>query len=147
MVVYTDDCLIFAPEEATIDQLVSSLSKTFLLEDQGTVQDYLGIRIRKDSSTKTITMTQTGLIESIISDVGLSTGSNSKTTPSDSILYPDATCTPRQEHWNYRSIIGKLNFLAQNTRPDIRFAVHQCARFCQAPMALHELAVNKSFDI
>jgi hypothetical protein len=88
-------------------------------------------------------MTQTGLIESIISDAGLSTDSNTKTTPSDSILYPDTNGIPRQETWNYRPIIGKLNFLAQNTRPDISFAVLQCARFCQAPTALHEMAIKR----
>jgi hypothetical protein len=76
-------------------------------------------------------MTQTGLMESIISDVGLSSDSNMKTT------------TPRQETWNCQSIIGNLNFLAQNTRPDISFAVHQCAHFCQAPTALHEMAIKR----
>jgi hypothetical protein len=85
---------------------------------------------------------QTGLIESIISDVSLYMDSNTKMTPSDSILYLDTNGTPWQESWNYRSITGKLNFLAQNTRPDISFAVHQCARFCQAPTALHELAIK-----
>jgi len=68
MVIYTDDCLIFAQEDSTIDQLIASLSKTYMLEDQGDVQDYLGIRITSDPATKTITMLQTGLIESIISD-------------------------------------------------------------------------------
>jgi hypothetical protein len=131
MVVYTDDCLIFAKDNSTIDDLIMHLSETFHLEDQGTVHDYLGIRIQTDSSTKSISMTQTGLIESIISDVGLSSDSNTKTTLSDSILYPDTNGIPRQESWNYRSVIGKLNFLAQNTHPDISFAVHQCARFLQ----------------
>lgn len=135
MVVYTDDCLIFSKDNATIDNLIKNLSASFTLENQGTVNDYLGIRIQTNPSTKQISMTQTGLIESIISDVGLSSDSNTKTTPSDSILYPDTNGTPRQETWNYRSLIGKLNFLAQNTRPDISFAVHQCAHFCQAPTA------------
>jgi hypothetical protein len=143
MVIYTDDCLIFAKEDSTIDSLLAELNKTYLLEDQGNVQDYLGIRITTDDTTKTITMLQTGLIESIISDVSLSSTSNTKTTPADSVLHSDPTKTPRQELWNYRSVLGKLNFLAQNTRPDISFAVHQCARFCTNPTALHELALNR----
>jgi hypothetical protein len=142
MVIYTDDCLIFAREDATIDNLISELNKTYLLEDQGNVLDYLGIRITNDPTSKTITMQQTGLIESIISDVGLTTTSNTKTTPSDSILHSDPSNTPRQESWNYRFVLGKLNFFAQNTCPDITFALHQCARFCTKPTSLHEFALK-----
>ena len=29
-----------------------------------------------------------------------------------------------------------------NTRPDISFAVHQCAKFCQDPKLLHEKAIK-----
>lgn len=112
------------------------------MEDQGDVNDYLGVHICKDPLTKTISMTQTGLIESIIHDVGLSINSNSKTTPAECVLHPDTSGAPRKDAWNYRSVIGKLNFLAQNTRPDISFAVHQCTRFCTKPTALHELAIK-----
>jgi hypothetical protein len=89
MVIYTDDCLIFAKEDSTIDTLINNLSQTFLLEDQGNVQDYLGIRITSDPVSKTINMTQTGLIESIIKDVGFDLNSNTKATPADSILHND----------------------------------------------------------
>eukprot|EP00957_Ditylum_brightwellii_P010917 827123-Ditylum_brightwellii.AAC.1 len=33
----------------------------------------------------------------------------------------------------YECVIGKLNFLSKNTRPDIEYAVHQYARFCDDP--------------
>jgi len=56
MVIYTDDCLIFAKEDSTIDQLIGELYKTYLLEDQGNIQDYLGIRITSDPNNKAITM-------------------------------------------------------------------------------------------
>jgi hypothetical protein len=82
---------------------------------------------------------QMGFIESIVKDRGLNTNSNSKTTPSDSILHPDTNGLPRQETWNYHSDIGMLNFFAQSTWPNLNFAVHQCARFCNNPTALHEL--------
>ena len=41
------------------------------------------------------------------------------------------------------SVIGKLNFIAANTHPDISFAVHQCARFCANPKAIHDLEVKR----
>ncbi len=81
MVVYTDDCLIFAKDDSTIDNLLTSLSQAYLLEDQGAVNDYLGIRISKDNSTQTITMTQPGLIESILQDLNLRFDSKTKDTP------------------------------------------------------------------
>jgi hypothetical protein len=57
MVIYMGDCLIFEWNDATIDKIVANLSKTFLLEDQGMVQDYLGIRIQTDIPTITISTT------------------------------------------------------------------------------------------
>jgi len=85
---------------------------------------------------------QTGLIDSIIRDTGLTDG-KTRETPVDQILHPDKDGPPRIEKWNYRSIIGKLNFLAANTRPDISMAVHNCARFCNNPTLLHEQAVKR----
>jgi hypothetical protein len=93
-VVYTDDCLIFAKDNSTIDDLIKNLSQTYLMEDQGDVNDYLRVHICKDPLTKTISVTQTGLIESIIHDVGLSINSNGKTTPAECVLHPDTSGAP-----------------------------------------------------
>ena len=36
-----------------------------------------------------------------------------------------------------------LNYLEKTTRPEIAFAVHQCARFCENPKLSHERAVHR----
>jgi hypothetical protein len=110
MIIYTDDCLIFANNGSTIDTLIKSLNEYYMLEDQGTASDYLGIRIQKDSTTCQITMTQPGLIDSILQDLHLILGSHSKDTPAMGILHPDRSGHPRQDTWNYRSVVGKLNY-------------------------------------
>ena len=46
-----------------------------------------------------------------------------------------------QMDWEYRRIIGQLNFLEKSTRPNISYAVHHCARFSSNPKALHKMAV------
>ena len=56
LVVYTDDCLIFAPSEKMIDDLIKSLSENFLLVDQGAVQEFLGIHISKDPNSNSFTL-------------------------------------------------------------------------------------------
>lgn len=142
MVLYMDDTLIFTLDDATIDTVIKMLSDTFQLEDQGSVNDFLGI-CAHDATSKCIHMTQPGLIESIIQYVGLSDLSNTKSTPSDNILHKDTSNSARDDTWNYRSVIGKLNYLVQNTCPDISFTVHQCTRFCTAPTKLHKIAVHK----
>ena len=44
--------------------------------------------------------------------------------------------------WEYASVVGMLMFLV-NTRPDIQFAVHQCARFTHNPKMSHLNAVKR----
>ena len=39
--------------------------------------------------------------------------------------------------YNYRSVIGKLNYLEQATRSDISYITHQCARFTSDPKVEH----------
>jgi hypothetical protein len=87
-------------------------------------------------------MIQTGLIDSILRDTGL-TDSKTRETPVDQILHPNKNGPPRIEKWNYQSIIRKLHFLAANTRPDICMAVHNCACFCNNPTLLHKQATKR----
>jgi hypothetical protein len=58
------------------------------------------------------------------------------------ILQRDLDEAAFDEHWEYRSVIGKLNFLEKSTRPDIAYAVHQCARFSANPKKSHALAIQ-----
>lgn len=146
IVVYTDDCLFFAKDDKTITDLCKCLSTEFLLKDEGDIENFLGINITHkldDDGSVTITMTQSGLIDQILEDVGL-VGDKvlQKKTPAREVLLPHPTAAPFDAEWSYRSIIGKLNFLAQNTRPDISMAVHQCARFVNKPNRMHQDAVK-----
>ena len=43
---------------------------------------------------------------------------------------------------SYASVIGTVLYLASNTRSDISFAVHQCARFTHNTKVSHETAVK-----
>ena len=44
---------------------------------------------------------------------------------------------------SYASVIDMMLYLASNTRPDISFAVHQCARFTHNTKASHKTSVER----
>ena len=70
MVVYTDDCICFSQQHQTATTLIQDLKTDgFLLKDEGDAADFLGVRIERKG--KTFEMTQTGLIDSILRDLGL----------------------------------------------------------------------------
>lgn len=89
-------------------------------------------------------MTQCQLIKSILKDLGLNDKSNLRTTPalSTKILHSHPESPPFNESWSYRMVIGKLNYLEKSSRPDISYAVHQCARFSIDPRQEHAKAVK-----
>jgi hypothetical protein len=70
------------------------------------------------------------------------TKTKAKAAPLSTILCRDLDGKPFTESWDYRSVIGKLNFLEKSTRPEIAYAVHQCARFASNPKQSHANAVK-----
>jgi hypothetical protein len=44
-------------------------------------------------------------------------------------------------NFNYRSAVGKLNYLAQTTRPNIMYAMHQIAKYSTDPRQSHGEAI------
>jgi hypothetical protein len=67
-----------------------------------------------------------------------------KSTPAEIVpLGKNETEGACAEQWSYPSVVGMMMYLASNSRPDIAFAVHQCARFTHAPNRSHEKALKR----
>jgi hypothetical protein len=82
--IYVDDCLFFGRDDTKIRALVREIQDAgFELTIEEDVYAFLGIEVKFDSDSGTVTLTQTGLIKKIISLCGLA-DSNSKGTPADS---------------------------------------------------------------
>jgi len=62
---------------------------------------------------------------------------------SEQVLHQDTDGPARKQTWNYRAAIGCLSYLQAMIRPDITFAVQQCARFSNDPRQSHEEAVKR----
>ena len=142
--VYVDDGIFISPDACLINECIELMRAIFNLTDEGDISDYLGIQVSRSEDAATISLTQPHLIASIANDIGFTNKTKSKGVPASPtvILQRDLTGEDFAEHWSYRSIIGKLNFLEKSTRPDIAYAVHQCARFSANPKASHAAAVR-----
>ena len=73
----------------------------------------------------------------IVEAAGVS-DANPKTTPAPrEALGRDLEGAPFDDLFNYASVVGMMLYLSNNSRPDIAFAVSQCARYTHHPTALH----------
>ena len=152
---YIDDCIFFNKKKQAIDGVISSLRKDeidgrrveeFILEVEGDYAGFLGISITECTSvTGALELLQTGLIDKIL--VTLSLDDEFTTTRSEpaavQTLGKDENGPARREHWSYSSVVGMMLYLASNSRPDIAFAVNQCARFSHCPKLVHEKALKR----
>ncbi len=101
----------------------------------------MGVSIKKQCNGF-YEFTQHALINSIIEDVGIS---NSKTKPVPAKVSLQLHAFKNEQvfdlDFNYRSVVGKLNYLAQTTHPDIMYAMHQIAKYSSDPRQLHGKAI------
>jgi hypothetical protein len=143
-VLYTDDSILAGPDLEELEQIKIDMANSGLkLTSEPGVSDFLGVKI--DRKGDEIHLTQPHLINSILDDLRLNIpGVATKTTPASSTnrLRRHLDSAPFDQHFEYRSVIGKLNYLEKSTRPDIAFAVHQCARFSADPRAEHGKAIK-----
>ena len=72
------------------------------------------------------------------------TDCNAKGTPCGlQTLGTDSEGNPFDKEWEYARVVGMLMCLYSNTRPDIQFAVHQCACFTHIPIGSHAKAIRR----
>ena len=91
--------------------------------------------------TGEVELKQSGLISKVLALCGMK-DCNTKATPCNQVpLGTDAHGEPVSGKFEYASAVGMLMCLCSNTRPDIQYAVHQCARFTHFPKRSHEEAI------
>jgi hypothetical protein len=149
---YVDDCIFFSKKESHIMQLIDDLRNPknkrhipFSLNVESNYEGFLGIDINPSKHVEgALELLQTGLIDRILAALNLDHANVSeREEPAVAIsLGKDENGPPRSEDWSYPSVIGMMLYLASNSRPDIAFAVHQCARFSHCPRSSHEKAVK-----
>eukprot|EP00984_Skeletonema_dohrnii_P020648 scaffold10125_cov108-Skeletonema_dohrnii-CCMP3373.AAC.4 len=118
------------PYEADIEKLMVELRNTgLLLEKESSAAGFLGVDIKplkvdSDGNATELELTQCGLIDRIITNMGLESRDHGKATPTDSKgpLTRDLDGEPCMEDFSYPAIVGQLLYLTGHTRPELAYA-------------------------
>jgi hypothetical protein len=141
--VHVDDIISAASSPEENERFKASLKSKWDISDLGAAKYALGIALSRDRANRTISLSQTALIDRITSEFGQSDAHPCDTPmvaglrlerPDKTVAIPPST-TDWMERTPYRSLIGSLNYLAVASRPDIAFAVGRLASFldCYCP--------------
>ena len=141
--IYVDFEIIFTKEKSNINQMFNQFKQKFEVEKKGNVQKFLGMKFTQSNAT--VPFAQTHLIDQFIKDMGIF----DKECKCPYIPMHSSHILKRNQlesnhddsSYQYKSIKGILNYLEKSSRPDIAYAVHQCARFSQDPKQSRSEAV------
>ncbi|CAI7900524.1 unnamed protein product [Closterium sp. NIES-54] len=122
VLMYVDD-LVFATDDIeALAHVKSELQKRHTCTDLGELRSYLGLQITRDRARRTITLTQSHMVQQVLQRFGftwssaqaipLATGHSLSAPPSDESVEPSGT---------YPELVGCLMYLMTCTRPDLAY--------------------------
>ena len=147
-VIYVDDTIFAGPSQKDIDKEVKVLGikkpneeHSLEIRDEGKLSAFLGIKIEQRQQNE-FYLSQPGLINKVLKVAEMKDCNPNKTPTTLEQLGPDVDGKKMDERWDYTFIIGMHMYLANNTRPDIAYAVHACACYTHNPKQIHATAIN-----
>lgn len=134
VVVHVDDIFSIGEKKRCIQfgrDLNEYVPTTFL----GELRMYAGVRFPRDWDLGTITLSQQAFAENLVKKFGVT---RSKDTPMVVGIELDRFDAAEPDVDDpFRSLVGHLMWLANQTRPDILNAVRAVARYSQSPKLVH----------
>jgi hypothetical protein len=113
-VVYVDNTIFASASIDDLEKEITSLGvnssvqrHTFALQNEGEVCAFLGIHIKKITQNEFI-LTQSGLINKVLSITGMTDCNGCDIPASLDPLYADSDGSPFSEEWSYATVIGML---------------------------------------
>jgi Reverse transcriptase (RNA-dependent DNA polymerase) len=141
--VHVDDIISAASSAAENERFRDFLSSKWDISALGPANFALGIAISRDLSKRTISLSQTALIDRVLEKFGMMDANPVETpmVPGIQLRRPDKSIplSQTEAEWfartPYRSLVGSLMYLAVGTRPDIAYAVGRLSTFldCYRP--------------
>ncbi|CAI7814858.1 unnamed protein product [Closterium sp. NIES-54] len=130
ILVYVDDLVFATADIAGLAHVKSELQKRYTCTDLGELRSYLGLQITRDRAQRTITLTQSHMVQQVLQRFDF-TYSSPQATPlstrhSLSALPSDESVEPSGP---YPELVGCLMYLMICTRPDLAYPLSILARY------------------
>lgn len=129
LALYVDD-MVAAGSDDVLAELKWHLDAELNMKWTDQPRLLLGLELEYDHARGNLRLSQTRYIDEVLSDYGLSNSTPTKTPIYEQFPFSQECTTPPDRRFPYLECIGKLNWIARGTRPDIAFAVSHLARFC-----------------
>ena len=149
--VFVDDITLAGKSKAAIQRVKDDLRKHFKLRDLGPTSWLLGVKIERDRSNRSLSISQRQYALDVLERYGFA-NCDPVSTPMDpglrlsSDMAPSSPSDVREmQDIPYNQAVGSLFYLAVATRPDIARTVGNLARFSTNPGMTHWKAVKHLF--
>ncbi|KAL5758246.1 hypothetical protein ACOSP7_020857 [Xanthoceras sorbifolium] len=148
LLLYVDDMLVAGSDMQEIMNLKRELSKQFAMKDLGAAKQILGMRIKRDTKSGTLLLSQAEYIKKVLSRFNMQ-DAKPVSTPLGVHFRLSKEQSPKTEEERthmakvpYASAIGSLMYAMVCTRPDIAQAVGAVSRYMNNPGKIHWEAVK-----
>jgi hypothetical protein len=149
--VHVDDCTIAASNQTLVREVKSTLNAHVEVTDLGEVHWLLGIEVKRDREARTISLSQSAYIRSILHRFNFDE-LKPVSTPMEPYLKLSSSQSPNtadefaaMRDIPYRESIGSLMYASIATRPDITYAVSRLSKYLENPGDAHWQASTRVF--
>lgn len=136
VLLYVDDLLVACEDDDQLMDFKRKLNMKVETRDLGPVSLFLGLQIMHDDERELFIVSQEKFIADCIEKFGLKDAKQKSLPTVESLNFesPDLDAVTQRQ---YRGLIGSLMYIANQTRPDVCFAVNYMSRFMQKAKQLH----------
>jgi hypothetical protein len=146
VLIWVDDFIFMCEKEQTWDKFLARLRQRFTIPNVGPLRSFLGMEILYNPEAKTMFVSQTSTIETLLERAGMSDCNPTPVPCQAGTTFSKKDCPdpPSAKSTEYSSLIALANFLACWTRPDnvIAFVVNKLCKFMANPGDVHWQALK-----
>jgi hypothetical protein len=137
---YVDDVTLAAPPSSSklCSKIIELILNAYKGRYLGEPKHFIGMKVVRDRENRSVSLSQEKAILDLAEqfNVNVKKSKNVPLNPSVKLAKDEGDAWDTQT-FNYRSLIGSLNYLSVCSRPDISYAVGALSRFLENPTCTH----------